>query len=129
MDTTQGRIRTEIVVVATGIWSPRIGHMVGISIPLIPMQHQWAMTAPLSELAGERQCPNLRDPDKLVYFRQDGQGLVIGGYERNPVAFDVDAIPDNDKSHSAALSTMPRFAELDGSEQRARSHLYIMSHW
>ena len=93
VETTQGRIRTEIVVVATGIWSPRIGRMVGISIPLMPMQHQWVMTEPLPELG--RTVPNLRDPDKLVYFRQDGQGLVIGGYERHPVAFAVDAIPDN----------------------------------
>ncbi len=42
INTSQGRIRTEIVVVAAGIWSPRIGRMVGISIPLIPMQHQSA---------------------------------------------------------------------------------------
>src|SRR6266566_5670927 len=42
--TTQGRIRTEIVVVAAGIWSPIIGGMAGISIPLIPMQHQYVQT-------------------------------------------------------------------------------------
>lgn len=94
VQTTQGRIRTEIVVAATGIWSPRIGRMVGISLPLIPMQHQWVLTEPLAMLHTEKAVPNLRDPDKLVYFRQDGQGLVIGGYERDPVAFDVDAIPD-----------------------------------
>ncbi|HZS75282.1 MAG TPA: FAD-dependent oxidoreductase [Ktedonobacteraceae bacterium] len=96
VQTNQGRIRTEIVVVAAGIWSPRIGRMVGVSIPLIPMQHQYAVTEPLPELTGDTVIPNLRDPDKLVYFRQDGERLVIGGYERNPVAFDVDAIPDSD---------------------------------
>ncbi len=94
VQTTHGRIATEIVVVAAGIWSPRIGRMVGISIPLIPMQHQYTMTAPLPELAGNGSVPNLRDPDKLVYFRQDGQCLVLGGYERDPVAFNFDAIPD-----------------------------------
>ena len=46
VNTSQGRIRTEIIVVAAGIWSPRIGRMVGISIPLIPMQHQYVRTAP-----------------------------------------------------------------------------------
>lgn len=96
INTTQGNIRTDIVVVATGIWSPRIGRMAGVTIPLIPMQHQWAMTAPLPELTSDVSVPNLRDPDKLVYFRQDGPGLVIGGYERNPALFAVDAIPDND---------------------------------
>ena len=96
VNTAQGRIRTDIVVVATGIWSPRIGRMAGVTIPLIPMQHQWALTQPLSALTNGLSVPNLRDPDNLVYFRQDGQSLVIGGYERNPSAFDVDAIPDND---------------------------------
>ena len=93
--TTQGNIRTDIVVVATGIWSPRIGRMAGVSIPLIPMQHQWVMTAPLPKLTSDVSVPNLRDPDKLVYFRQDGPSLVIGGYERNPGSFAVDAIPEN----------------------------------
>ncbi|MFL5703229.1 MAG: FAD-dependent oxidoreductase [Ktedonobacteraceae bacterium] len=93
VNTTRGRIGTGIVVVATGIWSPRVGRMAGVSIPLIPMQHEYVMTGPLPELAHAVSVPNLRDPDKLVYFRQDGQNMVIGGYERNPVAFDVDAIP------------------------------------
>jgi glycine cleavage system T protein len=119
VDTTQGRIRTEIVVVATGIWSPRIGRMVDVSIPLIPMQHQWVMTEPLPELA--RTVPNLRDPDKLVYFRQDGQGLVVGGYERNPVAFDVDAIPDNANPTVHAFDDA-RFAGLmEASKERIPS--------
>ncbi len=93
VQTSQGRIRTGIVVVAAGIWSPHIGRMAGISIPLVPMQHQYVMTGPLPELAGDATIPNLRDPDKLVYFRQDGQCIVLGGYERNPAAFNVAAIP------------------------------------
>ena len=94
VNTSQGRIRSEIVVAATGIWSPRIGSMVGIAIPLIPMQHQYATTGLLPELTEGGSVPNLRDPDKLVYFRQEGQSLVLGGYERDPSSFAVDAIPD-----------------------------------
>ncbi|MGI9058724.1 MAG: GcvT family protein [Ktedonobacteraceae bacterium] len=111
VDTTQGRIQTEIVVVATGVWSPLIGRMAGISIPLIPMQHQYAMTAPLSALAGDMSVPNLRDPDKLVYFRQDGASLVLGGYERSPAAFNVDAIAANDNPTVQRFDP-PRFASL-----------------
>jgi glycine cleavage system T protein len=95
VNTTEGRISTEIAVIATGVWSPRIGRMVGVAIPLIPMQHQYVMTGPLAELADDIVVPNLRDPDKLVYFRQDGQCMVLGGYERNPLPYDVDAIPDS----------------------------------
>ncbi len=95
VSTPLGCIRTEIVVVAAGIWSPRIGRMAGVSLPLVPMQHQYVMTAPLSELRGTT-VPNVRDPDKLVYFRQDGDCLVLGGYERDPLAFPVDAIPESE---------------------------------
>lgn len=109
--TIQGRIATEIVVVAAGVWSPRIGRMAGIALPLIPMQHQYVQTAPLSELAGNITLPNLRDPDKLVYLRQDGSSLVLGGYERNPATFNADAIPDNDNPTIQAFDP-PRFAPL-----------------
>ena len=111
VETAQGRIATEIVVVATGIWSPRIGRMAGVSLPLVPMQHQYVTTAPLPGLAGNSTLPNLRDPDKLVYFRQDGASLVLGGYERNPVAFNVDAIPSNDNPTIRPFDS-PRFASL-----------------
>src|SRR6266480_4663585 len=111
INTSQGRIRTEIVVVAAGIWSPRIGRMVGISIPLIPMQHQYALTAPLPELSGQINIPNLRDPDNLVYFRQDGNSIVLGGYEHDPAAFDVDDIPDNSNPTVQSFDP-PRFESL-----------------
>lgn len=121
VQTSRGCIRTEIVVVAAGIWSPRIGRMVGVAIPLIPMQHQYIMTGPLPELAGDHIVPNLRDPDKLVYFRQDGQCLVLGGYERNPAAFDVEAIPDAPNPTVLDFDP-PRFASLtQGGSERVPS--------
>jgi len=113
IDTSLGSIRTEIVVVAAGIWSPRIGRMAGISIPLIPMQHQYAVTGPLDELSTGISIPNLRDPDNLVYFRQDGECMVLGGYERDPAAFNVDAIPDN-ANPTVLRFDPPRFESLMG---------------
>jgi 4-methylaminobutanoate oxidase (formaldehyde-forming) len=44
IETTQGRIQCEMVVAATGIWSPLIGRMAGVTIPLLPMQHQYVLT-------------------------------------------------------------------------------------
>jgi 4-methylaminobutanoate oxidase (formaldehyde-forming) len=125
VDTTQGRISTEIVVVATGIWSPRIGRMAGVSIPLVPMQHQWVMTETLPELSYGMTLPNLRDPDKLVYFRQDGQSMIIGGYERNPLSFAVDDIPDNTNPTVHPFDT-PRFIDLlDKSIERIPALQYV----
>jgi 4-methylaminobutanoate oxidase (formaldehyde-forming) len=92
--TNQGRLETETLVVAAGIWSPRITTLAGVQIPLIPMMHQYAASVDLPQLAG-RTIPNLRDPDHLIYFRQRNGHLLFGGYERDPVTFDVDAIPDS----------------------------------
>src|SRR5439155_26096076 len=90
--TSAGKIETEILVVASGIWAPLVGRLAGVSLPLTPMQHQYVITAPLPELAG-KTVPNLRDPDKLFYLRQRDQSLVVGGYERSARPFDVEDIP------------------------------------
>jgi glycine/D-amino acid oxidase-like deaminating enzyme len=109
--TPAGRIETETLVVAAGIWSPLVARRAGIELPLMPMQHQYVVTAPLPELA-DRTVPNLRDPDKLVYLRQAEQGLIVGGYERDPRPFPADGIPTGpdptvrgfDAAHFATLS-------------------------
>lgn len=93
VQTNNGSINTGTLVIAAGIWSPRVGRLAGVSIPLTPMQHQYVITEPLPELQN-RVVPNLRDPDYLFYLRQREQSIVIGGYERQPKPFDVDAIPE-----------------------------------
>ncbi|MEW6159075.1 MAG: FAD-dependent oxidoreductase [Verrucomicrobiota bacterium] len=95
VQTQHGPIEAEHVVLASGIWSPRLGRLAGVSIPLTPMQHQYAVTEPLAELA-DHTVINLRDPDLLVYLRQDGQSISMGGYEHTPKWFEVDAIPDSE---------------------------------
>jgi len=82
--TSAGPIRTEVVIATTGIWSPVIGRLLGMAVPLVPFQHQYVLAGPFVELRGPGTLPNLRDPDRLVYFRQDGDCLVVGGYERDP---------------------------------------------
>ncbi len=92
VETSAGRIETETLVIAGGIWSPIVGRMAGVALPLIPMQHQYVATTPIPQLENQT-LPNLRDPDNLVYLRQDGSSLIIGGYERNPRPY-PDCIPD-----------------------------------
>jgi glycine cleavage system aminomethyltransferase T/glycine/D-amino acid oxidase-like deaminating enzyme len=96
VETSDGPVATEVAVSAAGIWSPRIGRMAGLAIPLLPMQHQYAASGPVAGLDASAPVPNLRDPDGLVYFRQDGTGIVLGGYERDPAPFEVAAIPASD---------------------------------
>jgi len=114
--TDQGRVETETLVIACGVWSPRVAALAGVALPLLPMQHQYVAVGPFAELTG-RTIANLRDPDNRVYLRQKGDDLVIGGYEDNPRPFPVDTIPNRanptvqtfDRDHFAPLL---RAAEL-----------------
>lgn len=91
VDTSRGRLDADIVLVCAGIWGPKVGRLAGVSIPVQPMAHQYALTAPLAELAGAREeitQPILRHQDAAMYFRQVGDCLGIGSYNHRsmPVA-------------------------------------------
>ncbi len=91
--TDQGPIRTEIVVNAAGMWAPQVAAMAGLHIPTTPVDHQHIA---LKAVAGHEFFPTtpcLRDPDNLVYMRQEAGGLVIGGYEPDPLARWIDGVP------------------------------------
>ncbi len=106
--TPQGRIATEIVVSAAGIWGPLIGTMVGVPMPLTPMQHIFAKTHPLPELAAEREIlrlPILRHQDKDLYFRQYGSAYGFGSYRHDPLPVDAEALLPND--HPAIMPYTP----------------------
>ncbi len=83
VETEKGRIETEVVVNAGGMFAAEIGRMAGVRVPVIPMSHQYLVTQPFRERDPENPLPTLRDPDLLIYYREEGGGLVMGGYERH----------------------------------------------
>ncbi|SDO40964.1 4-methylaminobutanoate oxidase (formaldehyde-forming) [Nakamurella panacisegetis] len=91
--TDGGDVEAEIVVNCGGIYAAEIGRLAGLRIPVVPMSHQYVVTEPMSGVPepGGPVLPSLRDPDLLVYYRQEGRGLLMGGYERNPLPFTADA--------------------------------------
>ena len=96
--TERGDIEAEVVVNAGGMFAAEIGRMAGVRVPLVPMAHEYLVTQPFRDRDPEHPLPTMRDPDLLIYFREDAGGLVMGGYERHskPWALDergVDAIP------------------------------------
>jgi glycine cleavage system aminomethyltransferase T/glycine/D-amino acid oxidase-like deaminating enzyme len=80
--TEHGELEAETVVIAGGMFAAELGRMAGLRIPVQPMSHQYLVTQPFRERDPERPLPTLRDPDLLIYFREDAGGLVMGGYER-----------------------------------------------
>ena len=83
VETDKGRIEAEVVVNAGGMFAAEIGRMAGVRVPVIPMSHQYLVTQPFRERDPENPLPTLRDPDLLIYYREEGGGLVMGGYERH----------------------------------------------
>ncbi len=91
--TARGTIKTEIVVNAAGQWGGDVGKMVGIYLPVVPMAHLYLITKPIEGVT--HTFPTLRDPDLLVYWREEVGGLITGGYEHDPAPFGIDGIPDD----------------------------------
>jgi len=89
VETDQGTIECEYVVNAGGIYAHEIGQLAGVHVPLVAMAHQYAITKPTGL---SRDMPTLRDPARLVYFRAESGGLVMGGYERNPAVWGLSGI-------------------------------------
>lgn len=86
--TDQGRIETDMVLICAGIWGPLIGQMAGITVPLMPMEHQYAKLGPIPELAAtgvEVSLPIVRVHDHLMYCRQFGPLWGIGNYQHVPL--------------------------------------------
>ncbi len=99
--TDRGEIDTEHVVVACGVWSPRIAAMAGASIPLTPAIHQMIDVGPLppfEETTGEIAYPIVRDMDTNMYERQNGNDMEIGSYAHRPILHAPDDIPSIEAS-------------------------------
>jgi len=122
VETEWGSIETEIVVNAGGMFAAEIGRMVGARVPVVPFAHEYLVTQPFRERASGEHLPTLRDPDLLIYFREEGAGLVMGGYERHsaPWALDEhgrDRIP-GDFNGRLLEEDWPRFEEIAANSRR-----------
>lgn len=107
--TDKGIIKTEIVVNAAGQWGGEVGRMVGLNLPVVPMAHLYIITKPIQGM--DHEVPTLRDPDLLVYWREEVGGVVTGGYERNPIPFGLKGIP-KDFKYQLLPPDWERFAPL-----------------
>ena len=94
--TNKGTITCEYVVIACGVWSPRLARMAGASIPLTPAVHQMIDVGPLEILSAtnsEIGYPIVRDMDTYCYERQTGGSMEVGSYAHRPIFHHPDTIP------------------------------------
>jgi len=112
--TDAGTIEAEIVVIACGVWSPRIARMAGASIPLTPAVHQMMDIGPVpmfQDTTKEVGYPIVRDMDTNMYERQHATGFEIGSYAHRAILMDADDIPSI--AASALSPTMLHFTKED----------------
>src|SRR3954462_14207602 len=136
--TDGGDIEAEYVVIACGVWRPKIGDMAGISIPLTPAVHQMISVGPCPQLAereGEISFPIIRDMDTFCYERQHGADMEVGSYAHRAILHEPEDIPtleqaklsptempftsdDFDPQLEQAYELMPELLGAEGAEMR-----------
>ncbi|WP_112232117.1 GcvT family protein [Lentzea atacamensis] len=112
----------DIVVSCAGMWGPVLGEMVGLTVPLVPMAHQYVFTGDLPGVSAEALArqPILRHQEADLYFRAHGEALGIGAYGHRPMpiaARDIagSELPftkeDFEASWESAVELIPALAE------------------
>jgi glycine cleavage system aminomethyltransferase T/glycine/D-amino acid oxidase-like deaminating enzyme len=102
-------IAADVVVNAGGMFAPEIGRLAGVTVPIIPMAHEYLFTEAIDGVSPD--LPTMRDPDNLCYFREEVGGLCMGGYERNPAPWSLDGVPP-DFNGKLLAPDWPRFEEI-----------------
>ena len=95
VETNQGKIDCEYIVLASGMWSRQIASEVNVSVPLYPVEHFYILTEPIEKL--DANLPVLRDYDNCLYIKEDAGKLLVGIFEPNakPAFIDKKRVPDN----------------------------------
>jgi len=90
--TDQGNIKAEYVVLCGGMWTRELGLSCGVTIPLYSVEHHYVVTEPLPGAFDE--LPVGRDPDLCIYFRGEGEGVMLGAFQESSKPWMVDKVPE-----------------------------------
>jgi glycine cleavage system aminomethyltransferase T/glycine/D-amino acid oxidase-like deaminating enzyme len=114
--TTAGDVAAEVVIIACGVWSPKVARLASASVPLTPAVHQMIDVAPVpwfAEAKAEIEFPIVRDMDAGMYERQRFERMEIGSYAHRPILHDPEDLPsveDADPSPTELPFTEEDFA-------------------
>ena len=95
VETNQGKIDCEYVVLASGMWSRQIGEDINVSIPLYPNEHFYIITEPIKDLP--KDLPVLRDYNACLYLKEDAGKMLVGIFEPNakPAFKNTGTVPED----------------------------------
>lgn len=92
VETNRGRIETEYVVLCAGMWSRALAQKAGVTMPLYPVEHHYVVSEPVPGARDDLPCG--RDPDAQIYFRGEGDRIMLGAFQNRSTPWDADPIPD-----------------------------------
>jgi dimethylglycine dehydrogenase len=94
--TDKGTIHAEHIVNAGGLWAREVGKLSGLNLPVQPMEHHYLITESIPEIEErEERLPAGIDYEGNMYFRQEGQGMLLGTYEQIATPWSVNGTPQN----------------------------------
>ena len=79
VETADGTIMADKIVVASGMWSRALGRSIGVNIPLHACEHFYIVSEPIAGLP--RNMPVVRVPDECTYYKEDAGKLMVGAFE------------------------------------------------
>ena len=91
--TDAGDIKADFVAVCGGMWSRDLGKSIGVNIPLYACEHYYALTEKQDDIPPT--LPVLRDHDKCAYYKEDAGSLLVGGFEKKAIAYDISKLPQD----------------------------------
>ncbi len=110
VETPKGDIHTTWIVNAAGLWGREVARMAGLTLPLLPTEHQYFVTETIAEIADlGRRLPSVADRDGEYYLRQEGLGLLVGAYEKDVRFWAEDGTPP-DFGHELFADDLDRIA-------------------
>jgi len=109
--TKDGSIHAEHIVNAGGLWAREVGHLSGLNLPVQPMEHHYLITEAIPQIVErEERLPAGIDYEGNIYFRQEGQGMLLGTYEPRATPWMVGGTP-NDFGHELLEPQLDHIAE------------------
>ena len=123
VETDKGAIECEHVISCSGNFARQTGKMVGLDIPVIPVEHQYIVTEAHPDILkrkkeGLPEMGVLRDSDSRWYMREEAGGLILGPYEDGAPACYVDG-PSKDSEYELFQEDLDRLApHIEGAIHR-----------
>ena len=91
VETDRGIVHCDVMVNCAGMWARELGLRNGVAIPLYAVQHFYALTEAIEGVYPE--MPTFRDPDGLIYGREEVGGLLVGCFDRNAIPVAIGELP------------------------------------